>query len=38
VLTNHLYHLTELPIEQLLAEREQKYRKMGVVAAAAVQA
>jgi acetyl-CoA carboxylase carboxyl transferase subunit alpha len=37
VLTNHLYHLTELPIEQLLAEREQKYRKMGV-AAAAVQA
>ena len=38
VLTNHLYHLTELPIEQLLAEREQKYRKMGVVAGAAVQA
>ena len=38
VLTNHLYHLTELPIEQLVAEREQKYRKMGVVAGAAVQA
>lgn len=31
-LTNLLFQLTELPTDQLLAQREQKYRKMGAVA------
>jgi len=31
VLTNHLYQLTELSIDQLVSQREQKYRKMGIV-------
>ncbi len=31
VLTNQLYQLTELSTEQLLSQREQKYRKMGIV-------
>jgi acetyl-CoA carboxylase carboxyl transferase subunit alpha len=29
--TNHLYHLADLPVEQLLRERDLKYRKMGMV-------
>jgi acetyl-CoA carboxylase carboxyl transferase subunit alpha len=31
VLTNQLYQLTELSTDQLLSQREQKYRKMGIV-------
>ncbi len=31
VLTNHLYQLTELSTDQLVSQREQKYRKMGIV-------
>ncbi|HZN45885.1 MAG TPA: acetyl-CoA carboxylase carboxyltransferase subunit alpha [Nitrospiraceae bacterium] len=31
VLTNQLYQLTELSTDQLLGQREQKYRKMGIV-------
>lgn len=31
VLTNHLYHLTELSTDDLVSQREQKYRKMGIV-------
>ena len=31
ILTNHLYHLAELPVEQLLRERDLKYRNMGMV-------
>lgn len=31
VLTNHLYHLTEQPADQLLKERDVKYRKMGIL-------
>jgi acetyl-CoA carboxylase carboxyl transferase subunit alpha len=34
VLTNHLYHLAELPADQLLRERELKYRNMGIVGGA----
>ncbi|MDH5668372.1 MAG: acetyl-CoA carboxylase carboxyltransferase subunit alpha [Nitrospira sp.] len=30
-LTNQLYDLTDLPVEQLLTQREQKYRKIGSV-------
>ncbi len=30
-LTNQLFDLLDLPVEQLLARREQKYRKMGAV-------
>ena len=30
-LTNQLFDLLDLPVEQLLAQREQKYRKMGAV-------
>ncbi|MGZ8366128.1 MAG: acetyl-CoA carboxylase carboxyltransferase subunit alpha [Nitrospira sp.] len=30
-LTNQLFNLLDLPVEQLLAQREQKYRKMGAV-------
>ena len=31
VLTNQLYQLTDLSTDQLLSQREQKYRKMGIV-------
>ena len=31
VLTNQLYQLTELSTDQLVSQREQKYRKMGIV-------
>ena len=31
VLTNHLYQLTDLSTDQLVSQREQKYRKMGIV-------
>jgi acetyl-CoA carboxylase carboxyl transferase subunit alpha len=31
VLTDHLYQLAELSTDQLLSQREQKYRKMGIV-------
>ncbi|MGQ0811951.1 MAG: acetyl-CoA carboxylase carboxyltransferase subunit alpha [Nitrospiraceae bacterium] len=30
-LSNHLSQLTELPIDQLLGQREQKYRRMGIL-------
>jgi acetyl-CoA carboxylase carboxyl transferase subunit alpha len=30
-LTNHLFTVTELPTDQLLAQREQKYRHIGAV-------
>jgi acetyl-CoA carboxylase carboxyl transferase subunit alpha len=30
-LTNQLFDLTDLPVEQLLANRERKYRKIGAV-------
>ncbi|MCC2642481.1 MAG: accA [Nitrospira sp.] len=30
-LANHLYSLVDLPTDQLLAQRDQKFRKMGVV-------
>jgi acetyl-CoA carboxylase carboxyl transferase subunit alpha len=30
-LTNQLFDLLDLPVEQLIAQRDQKYRKMGVV-------
>ena len=30
-ITNQLYGLVELPTDQLLAQRDQKFRKMGVV-------
>ena len=30
-MTNHLYQLTELSTDQLVSQREQKYRKMGIV-------
>ena len=30
-LTNHLFDLLDLPVEHLIAQREQKYRKMGAV-------
>lgn len=30
-LANHLYSLVDLPIDQLLAQRDQKFRKIGVV-------
>jgi acetyl-CoA carboxylase carboxyl transferase subunit alpha len=30
-LTNQLFDLLDLPVEQLVAQRDQKYRKMGVV-------
>jgi acetyl-CoA carboxylase carboxyl transferase subunit alpha len=30
-LTNHLFTLTELPTDQLLAQREQKYRRIGAI-------
>jgi acetyl-CoA carboxylase carboxyl transferase subunit alpha len=30
-LTNQLFDLIDLPVEQLLARREQKYRKLGAV-------
>ncbi|MET0516658.1 MAG: acetyl-CoA carboxylase carboxyltransferase subunit alpha [Nitrospiraceae bacterium] len=31
VLTNQLYQLTDLSTDQLVSQREQKYRKMGIV-------
>nr|MBA2487085.1 acetyl-CoA carboxylase carboxyl transferase subunit alpha [Nitrospira sp.] len=30
-LTNQLYSLVDLPTEQLITQRDQKFRKMGVV-------
>jgi acetyl-CoA carboxylase carboxyl transferase subunit alpha len=30
-LTNQLFQLTDLPLDQLLAQRDQKYRRMGAV-------
>ena len=30
-LTNQLFQLTDLPLDHLLAQRDQKYRRMGSV-------